>query len=178
MTDWPDSAANGQSLGQFEWDCRSDYLYINERSRILPGSPGPVWGNGVRVLLTPADVGRTDVVSSSPGTEHRSLICYLCPGRRSLAEHMRQQKSKVCSLTHDFPTFAGAAALTQPETLCMLSIINCLWWNLLFKQRSSVLKQKYLIDLGHFYRTFSVENFLIFSPWTHKASVASGDRRT
>lgn len=77
------------------------------------------------------------------------LLC-LCSGRRSQAKQTRQQKSKVCSLTHDFPTFVGAAGLTQPETLCMLSIINWLWWNLLFKQWSSVLKTKILDWLGSF----------------------------
>lgn len=45
--------------------------------------------------------------------------CCLCPGTRSQAKQMRQQRTKVCSLTHHFPTFAGAAGAAQPETLLM-----------------------------------------------------------
>lgn len=104
---------------------------------------------------------------------HRAAVSVLAGDPRP---NRRVSTNQRC--VHWLTTFRhlGAAGLTQPETLCMLSIINWLWWNLLFKQRSSVLKTKILDWLGSFLSNilnWKLNSFLNEDygkiPWIHKA---------
>lgn len=99
------------------------------RPRIVPSLPGPVWANGCvsRWRWTDRQTDRRRLVAL-PGTEHRrSRNWRLCRGGRSQANEPRQQKSKVRSLTHNFPTLAAAAGLTHPEPFC-ISMISIIKW--------------------------------------------------
>lgn len=83
--------------------CVSEWMRVQVT---LKGQAGVAW----LLYLEPSTEGPGTAVSVGAGDTRRMSRV--------------SKKSKVRSLTHNFPALAAAAGLTHPEPFCMISIIN------------------------------------------------------